>query len=70
MQNNKNSYSKIQPQQTEIEKLNYERCAYPDPMIQKRIFAVYLKAIFGWNNSIIGQTFGLRYNTVGDWINA
>jgi len=24
----------------EIEKLSYERYAYPDPMVQKRIFAV------------------------------
>lgn len=54
----------------EIEKLNYERYAYPDPIIQKRIFAVYLKATLGWNNSIIGQTVGLHYNAVGKWINA
>src|SRR5665213_1960868 len=56
--------------EAEIEKLNYERYAYPDPLIQKRIFAVYLKATFGWNNSIIGQTVGLHYNGVGKWISA
>jgi transposase len=53
----------------EIEKLNYERYAYPDPMVQKRIFAVYLKATLGWNNSMIGQTIGLHYNAVGKWVN-
>jgi len=53
----------------EIEKLNYERYAYPDPMVQKRIFAVYLKAVLGWNNSIIGHTVGLHHNAVGNWIN-
>ena len=56
--------------ETEIEKLNYERYAYPDPMVQKRILAVYLKATLGWNNSIIGQIVGLHYNAVGEWINA
>ena len=53
----------------EIEKLSYERYAYPDPIVQKRIFAVYLKATLGWNNSIIGHAVGLHYNAVGNWIN-
>ena len=56
--------------EAEIEKLNYERYAYPDPMVQKRIFAVYLKATLGWNNSIIGEIAGLHYNIVGNWIKA
>ena len=34
--------------EAEIEKLSYERYAYPHPMIQKRIFAVYLKAVSGY----------------------
>ena len=55
--------------EAEIEKLNYERYAYPDPMVQKRIFAVYLKAQFGWTNSTIGLAVGLHHNTVGQWIN-
>ena len=54
----------------EIEKLNYNRYSFPDPMVQKRIHAVYLKAIFGWSNLIIGQIVGLHYNAVGEWINA
>src|ERR1017187_161184 len=53
----------------EIEKLSYERYAYPDPMVQKRIFAVYLKATLGWNNSMIGHAVGLHYNAVGNRIN-
>lgn len=53
----------------EIEKLSYERYAYPDPMVQKRISAVYLKAAFGWSNSIIGLAVDLHYNVVGNWIN-
>ena len=55
--------------EAEIEKLNYERYAYPDPMVQKRIFAVYLKAKCGWTNSSIGLAVGLHHNTVGQWIN-
>ena len=31
--------------EAEIEKLRYERYAYPCVMIQKRLFAVYLKAV-------------------------
>ncbi len=53
----------------EIEKLSYERYAYPDPMVQKRIFAVYLKASLDWNNSLIGLAVGMHYNAVGKWIN-
>lgn len=56
--------------EAELEKLNYERYAYPDPMIQKRIFAVYLKVTLGWSNSTIGQIVDLHYNAVGKWINA
>ena len=56
--------------EAEIEKLNYERYAYPETMVQKRIFAVYLKATLGWNNSTIGHAVGLHYNIVGNWIQA
>ena len=56
--------------EAEIEKLNYQRYAYPDSMVQKRIFAVYLKATLGWSNSSIGQAVGLHYNIVGNWVKA
>ena len=51
-----------------IEKLSYERYAYPDPLIQKRIFSVYLKATLGWTNSLIGKVVGLHCNMVGYWL--
>src|SRR5947209_465291 len=54
--------------EAEIDKLSYERYGYPDPVIQKRIFAVYLKATLGWSNLVIGRTVGLHYNAVGEWI--
>jgi transposase len=54
--------------QAEIEKLNYERFAYPHPMIQKRIFSVYLKASLNFSNHTIGLITGLHYNTVSHWI--
>lgn len=56
--------------EAEIEKLSYERYIYPDHLVQKRIFAVYLKATLGWNNALIGQIVGLRFNAVGRWVNA
>jgi len=52
----------------EIDKLNYERFAYPHPMIQKRIFSVYLKAALNYSNSMIGQITGLHQNIVSYWI--
>lgn len=52
----------------DLDKLNYERYSYPDPMVQKRFFAVYLKATLGWNNAAIGDVVGLHYNAVGNWI--
>ena len=36
--------------EAEIERLSYERYAYPHPMIQKRIFSVYLKAVSTYAN--------------------
>src|SRR5215210_7966183 len=54
--------------EAEIEKLSYERYRYPDPLIQKRIFAVYLKATLGWANSSIGKVVGLHFNMVGYWL--
>jgi len=54
--------------EAEIEKLSYERYSYPDPMVQKRIYAVWLKATTGWSNSTIGLIVGLHYNVVGHWI--
>lgn len=52
----------------EIDKLNYERFAYPHPMIQKRIFSVYLKAALNYSNATIGLIVGLHPNIVSAWI--
>ena len=54
--------------EADIDKLNYERYTYPDLAVQKRIFAVYLKATLGWKNATIGNVVGLHYNAVGNWI--
>ena len=52
----------------EIEKLSYERFAYPHPMIQKRIFSVYLKAFLNYSNQTISLITGLHPNIVAHWI--
>ncbi len=52
----------------EIERLSYERYAYPHPMIQKRIFSLYLKAVSTFSNQDIGFITGLHPNTVSRWI--
>jgi transposase len=54
--------------EAEIERLSYERYAYPHPMIQKRIFSVYLKAVSTYPNWQIGFICGLHENTVAHWI--
>ena len=52
----------------EIEKLSYERYAYPHPMIQKRIFSVYLKAVSTFSIQQIGFITGRHPNTISHWI--
>lgn len=54
--------------EAEIEKLRYERYAYPHPMIQKRIFSVYLKVTTTLSNRDIGLFTGLHPNTVARYI--
>src|ERR1051325_8712957 len=54
--------------EAELERLRYERYAYPCPMVQKRLFAVYLKAICGYPNWQIGLICGLHENTVAHWV--
>jgi hypothetical protein len=58
----------IKISEAEIERLSYERYAYPHPLIQKRIFSVYLKAISAYSNEQIGFICGLHQNTVGHWV--
>jgi transposase len=55
--------------EADIERLSYERYAYPHPMIQKRIFAVYLKAVSHYCDEQIGFITGLHANTVSRWSN-
>jgi transposase len=52
----------------DIERLSYERYAYPHPMVQKRIFSIYLKAVSPYSNQDIALITGLHPNTVSRWI--
>ncbi len=52
----------------DIERLSYERYAYPHPMMQKRIFAVYLKAALDYSNQSISSITGIHSNTVSHWV--
>lgn len=54
--------------EAEIQQLSVARYTYPQQMIRKRIFAVYLKVAFNYNNRSIGFIAGLHYNMVGFWI--
>jgi transposase len=54
--------------EAEIERLNYERYAYPQPIVQKRINCVYLKAKLNLSNQLISSIVGLHYNTVAHWL--
>lgn len=57
----------LQLSEAELERLSYERYAFPCVMIQKRIFAVYLKATTSFSYEAIGLVCGLHYNTVAHW---
>lgn len=52
----------------ETDKLNYERYHYPDPVIQKRLHAVYLKATFTKSNEEIGRFVDASRNSVSNWL--
>lgn len=54
--------------EAELEKLRYERYAYPCPLIQKRLFAVYLRAVTDYPYRQIGFICGLHENTVAHWV--
>lgn len=54
----------------EIKRLNYERYHYPCPIVQKRIQAVYYKAVIRMSNEMIGILTGLNRNKVSDCIHA
>lgn len=53
----------------EIQQLKYERFHYPCPIVQKRIYAVYLKAALGMSDTMIGQIVGLHRHSVSKWVN-
>ncbi|MCF8374586.1 MAG: hypothetical protein K9H64_23410 [Bacteroidales bacterium] len=53
---------------TEIRRLSYERYYSPCPIVQKRIFAIYLKATTKSSNKEIGRIVGLAEDSVSHWI--
>src|SRR5215211_5955398 len=52
----------------ELEALNYERYNYPCPQVQKRLHAVYIKAITGLSNEMVALAAGSHRNRVSLWI--
>ena len=54
--------------EAELEILNYDRYHYPDPMVQKRLHAVYLKGRLNYSNTMTGFISGLHPNVVARWI--
>jgi len=54
--------------ETEIQRLNYERYHYPCATVQKRIHAVYIKATMIMSNEMIGTLVDLHRDSVGDWV--
>lgn len=50
-----------------LDTLNYERYHYPDPLVQKRLHAVYLKAHLNFSYKTIGDIVGLHANQVAHW---
>ncbi len=53
---------------SETDMLNYERYHYPDPVIQKRLHAVYLKATLTKSNKEIGHIVDASRNSISNWL--
>ena len=53
---------------SETDQLNYERFNYPDPVVAKRLHAVYLKGKFSKSDSEIGRIVDVSRNTVSRWL--
>jgi transposase len=53
---------------SETDMLNYERYHYPDPVIQKRLHAVYLKAKLGRPNKEISHIVDASRNSISNWL--
>src|ERR1035437_9981226 len=53
---------------SETDKLNYERYHYPCPIVQKRLHAVYLKAVLGKSDKEIARIVDTNRNMVALWI--
>lgn len=58
---------KLKVTDAELQKLNHERYYYPCPIVQKRIHAIYYKAL-GKSNKEISDFVGLNREIVGDWV--
>ena len=54
--------------EADLEVLNYDRYHYPDPMVQRRLHAVYLKGVTSCSNAMIGLIAGLHPNVVARWL--
>jgi transposase len=59
--------TKLNLSEEEIRRLNYERFHYPCAKTQKRLHAVYLKAV-GYTNIDTGKMLDIHYNSVGRYI--
>jgi transposase len=53
--------------EAELNTLNYERYHYPDPLVQKRLHALYLKARLNFSWQTISQITDLHPNIIAHW---
>src|SRR5690349_3517220 len=54
----------------ELMALNYERYHYPCPVIQKRLHAVYIKAVTGFSNEMVAIAVDSHRNMICQWVKA
>lgn len=62
--------TKLNLSSEELKELNYERYHYPCPVIQKRLHAVYMKAVTGFSNEIVALAVNSHRNKVSLWVKA
>ncbi len=52
----------------ELDKLNYERYYYPCPVVQKRLHAVYVKAVSDFSHEKVGNIVDAHRNSISQWV--
>jgi hypothetical protein len=60
--------TKLMLDSEELARLNYERYYYPCPLVQKRLYSVYIKTNSNLSNKEVCHITGAHPNSLSKWI--